>query len=402
MVDIVGAEAGAHQLLEEVSLFIRALGRAEANERATAMLVANALQARRRAIERLFPGSLAEMRPGIGGIDRLDIVDVLADAVLADHRHGEAQRIVHIVEAEAPLDAEPVLIGRTGAAIDIEELVVLDLVGELAADAAIGADAVDLAIRSLFEDAFLVEQRLLHERAGGAGLHAFAAGDASARTHGIVEIEDDLLAMPAPSHADDIIDLHLAAGADAEIALDTGVEIDRHRGMADIGLGLRALGETAGVHADAIGPAPEFGIGVMGDLALGLIGEQQLEHHLAREFGALARRLDLHAGRGLADAGRREHALPFDLDHAGAAIAVGAVTGLGAVAEMGDLDAAALSHLPDRLAGQRLDLLAVEEELHRIPHHTGAIAHDRTSNRPRPDEERESIAPLTTHPPGNA
>ena len=41
--------------------------------------------------------------------------------------------------------------------------------------------------------------------------------------------------MAAAGHADHVVDLHFAAGADAEIALDAGVEIDRHRGMAAVG-----------------------------------------------------------------------------------------------------------------------------------------------------------------------
>ena len=46
--------------------------------------------------------------------------------------------------------------------------------------------------------------------------------------------------MAAAGHADHVVDLHLAAGADAQIALDAGVEIDRHRRMAAVGRGLRA------------------------------------------------------------------------------------------------------------------------------------------------------------------
>ncbi len=41
VIDIVGAEAGAHQLLEQIGLFVRALGRAEAGQRLQALLVAN-------------------------------------------------------------------------------------------------------------------------------------------------------------------------------------------------------------------------------------------------------------------------------------------------------------------------------------------------------------------------
>ena len=81
VIDIVGAETGAHELLEQVGLLVRGLGRAETGERLGAVAIANFFQARGRAVERLLPGGGAEMRPGIGGIDR--VVGVLGDAVLA-------------------------------------------------------------------------------------------------------------------------------------------------------------------------------------------------------------------------------------------------------------------------------------------------------------------------------
>src|SRR5262249_17107259 len=43
--------------------------------------------------------------------------------------------------------------------------------------------------------------------------------------HGVVEVEHDLFAVAAAGHADHVVDLHLAAGADAEIALDAGVRL---------------------------------------------------------------------------------------------------------------------------------------------------------------------------------
>ena len=234
VIDIVGAEAGAHQLLEQISLFVRALGRAEPGQRLGAVAVADLLQARGGAVERLFPGRLAEMRPRIRRVD--EFVRHFRHAVLADHRLQQALRIVHVVEAEAALDAEPVLVGRAVLAGDGDDLVVLDLVGELAADAAIGADAVDGAVGLALIDIVLVDHRRRHQRAGRAGLHAFAAGDAGRGAHRIVEVEHDLFEMAAAGHADDVVDLHFAAGADAEIALDAGVEIDRHGDMAAVGL----------------------------------------------------------------------------------------------------------------------------------------------------------------------
>src|SRR6476661_10309285 len=206
---------------------------AEAGERTRAVTVADFHQALGGAVERLLPGRRAEMRPRIGRIDQ--IVGGLGDAVLAHQRLHQPMRMAHVVEAEAALDAEPVLIRRSVAAADLKELVVLDVVGELAADAAIGAYTIDLAIRILRAHVGFIDQRGRHQRTGRAGLHAFAAGDAGRRTHRIVEVEYDLLAVAAAGHADDVIDLHFAAGADTEIALDAGVEIDRHRRMTAVG-----------------------------------------------------------------------------------------------------------------------------------------------------------------------
>ena len=121
---------------------------------------------------------------------------VLGHAVLADQRLVRRCGLVHIVEAEAALDAEPVLVGGPVAAADVDDLVVLDVVGELAADAAIGADAVDLAVGlARVRTLFVVDQRRRHQRAGRAGLHAFAAGDAGRGAHRVVEVEHDLLVV---------------------------------------------------------------------------------------------------------------------------------------------------------------------------------------------------------------
>src|SRR6185295_13675075 len=168
--------AGADELLEEIGLFVGALGGAEAGQRVRAIAVADFHEALGGAIHRLLPGRLAEMRPGVRRIDQ--IVGRFADAILADHRLGQALRIGNVVEAEAALDAEPALVGRAVAAVHGNQLVVLDVVGELAADAAIGADAVDLAVGLGGEDVVVVNQRRRHQRAGRAGLHAFAAGAA--------------------------------------------------------------------------------------------------------------------------------------------------------------------------------------------------------------------------------
>jgi hypothetical protein len=85
---------------------------------------------------------------------------------------------VHVIEAEAAFHAQPVLVGRTVLAGNGDDLVVLDLIGELAADAAIRADAVDRTVGLAEIDVILVDHCGRHQRAGRAGLHALAAGHA--------------------------------------------------------------------------------------------------------------------------------------------------------------------------------------------------------------------------------
>jgi len=44
VVDVVGAEAGAHEFLEQIGLLVRALGRAEAGESLAAVAIAISLR----------------------------------------------------------------------------------------------------------------------------------------------------------------------------------------------------------------------------------------------------------------------------------------------------------------------------------------------------------------------
>ena len=171
--------------------------------------------------------------------------------------------------------------------------------------------------------------------------------------------------MTAAGHADDVVDLDFAAGAHAQITLDAGVEIDRHRWMRTIRRRHRfalALGEAAGFDILPLGGFPEFAIGVVRDFHRRLIGDQQFGNHLARGFRAMAVGGDLHARIGRADAGRGQHALALDLDHADAAIAVGAVAGLRRIAQMRQLDVEPARGAEDRLALADVDLVAVDEE----------------------------------------
>src|SRR5262249_42135512 len=154
----------------------RGLGRAEAGERLGAVAIADRFEPGGGAVERLLPAGGTEVRPGIGGGDR--VVGVLGHATPAGERPPKAVRVAPLSADAAAPAAEAVLVRRPVAAADVEKLVLLDVVGELAADAAIGAHAVDLAVRELRAHVRGIEERCRHQRAGGAGLHAFATGDA--------------------------------------------------------------------------------------------------------------------------------------------------------------------------------------------------------------------------------
>ena len=365
VIDIVVAEARADQLLEQIGFFVGAFGRAEAGNGFVAVLLGDLGEAGGGKVERLFPTRLAEMGVGVGGID----VDALGQARLPDQRLHQPLRIGHIVEAEAALDAEPVLIGVAVAALHEGDLLVLDLIGELTTDAAIGADRVNLAVdlaAAVLGDR--VDDRFRHQRAGRAGLDALAAGDAGGASHGIVEIEHRPGSNAAKRHADDVVDLNLAAGPDAQPAFDAGIEIDRHGGVGKIGLDDAVGGKARGLDPLSLGPVPEWRDAVRRILARRLVGEQQLHHHAAGLDGAIGRGLHHHIRGGLSDARGGQDALAFDLDHAGPAVAVGAITGLRQPAEMRDVRAFALGDLPDGLAGSGRDHFTVESEEQLVCH----------------------------------
>src|SRR5438477_27671 len=62
VIDVVGAEAGAHQLLEQVGLFVRSLGRTETGQRLDALFITDLDESPGGDVERFFPGGFAEMR----------------------------------------------------------------------------------------------------------------------------------------------------------------------------------------------------------------------------------------------------------------------------------------------------------------------------------------------------
>ena len=119
VIDIVGAEAGAYELLEQIGLFVRALGRAEARP-APAGRRGRGFSSSPRRRDRALPPRSLRGNASTDWTGRSDSCGSFADAVLADHRLQQPLRIVHVVEAEAAFDAEPVLVGRPVLAGDGE------------------------------------------------------------------------------------------------------------------------------------------------------------------------------------------------------------------------------------------------------------------------------------------
>ena len=363
MVDVVVLERLPDQLLEEIRLLVRAFGRAEARHGAASPEAAQVEQTVGGDLDGLVPFGFAEMRPRIG---RVDVEPFGGRVVAADQRLGQTVWMVDVVEPEAALDAEAVLVCRAVETVDELDLLVFDLERHLASHPAERADRGHLAVDVLAVAVLgVVEHGGFHQRAGRAGLDAFAAGDAGRGAHRIVEIEDDLGVEATLRHADHVVDLDLAAGAHAEVAVDAGVEIDAHRDVAVVKqrdvIG-RAARKAAVGDALRVGHVPEMRGAIMGFGALRLVGDEHLHDHRAGLGRALALGLHHHAFGRLAHAGGREHPVAVDLDHAGAAIAVGAIAGRVLVAEMRDRRAFPFRHLPDRLVGARGDGPAVEAE----------------------------------------
>ena len=349
VIDVVRAEAGAHELLEQIRLLVAALRRAEACERVRPALIADAFKRPAGERERFLPRCFAEHFERIRGVG--GETGRLREPRLADERLRQAMRVIDVIEAEATLDAQPLVIRGTVAPFDMDDPVFLDVVRDLAADAAVRTHRGDFRVDR-------AQKRLVgrRERACRAGLHAFAAGNARRQAHRIVQVEHDLRVRRAKRVADDVVHLLLAARAHATRALDAGVEVHRHRRVRHVGRGLRAAREARLADAELVLPVIELRVSLV--RALGHVGREELDDHLLRMQRARGVARHFHPGRRLAAARRRQHALALDLDHARAAVAVGTVPGL--VAEARYRYADAVGRFDDCFAGRREDFFAVE------------------------------------------
>ena len=226
--------------------------------RSGAVLVADADQPAGDQVHRLLPAGLAEVGHHLVVIDqatRLAPPAALAlhvpgqralgiGVLAADQRRGQPLRRAGVVPAVAALDAQPALGAGLLAALGERDrlALVVDVVGERAADAAVGADGVDLAQLGARPDGDVV-QRLVGQRPGRARRDAFAAGDARGLAHRVVEVERDPGGVALAAAADDVVALDVVAGPHAAVAQDAGVVVDRDHGVGVIDAAALALGQ---------------------------------------------------------------------------------------------------------------------------------------------------------------
>ena len=165
-IDVVVAEAGAHQFLHQEGFFVGAARRGDAADGADAVFGLDAPELRRRMGDRFLP---AHHLPGIGG-------------GLPDHRIENAFLVVGVAPRETALDAGMAVIGRAAfVRHHANQLVALHFRLERTADAAIGAGGDHRTIGLA-----LLDDRLFDQGSGRAGLHAGAARNAVGVDEGLI------------------------------------------------------------------------------------------------------------------------------------------------------------------------------------------------------------------------
>ena len=279
-------------------------------------------------------------------------IGVLGNALAPYQRHRQALGAVGVVKAETAFDAQAAVVGRAVAPVHADNFVVFDVVGQQAAHAAKRANRVDLLVHHL-----RAHLRFWHQRPGRAGLHTLATGHTAAVAHGVGQVKHNRAVAAAQGVADHVVDLLLTAGAHAALALDAGVQVDCHGRVRQVCGRLVAaqcfeLGPH--FHIEASGPVAEFAMLLRFVLlipfvaGIGHVRQQHFQHHLLALERPLAGGLHLHARRGAAAAARGQSAFALDLDHTGAAIAVGAQAVF--VAKVRNVDAVPLRGFEDGFA----------------------------------------------------
>src|SRR5665647_1980900 len=271
--------------------------------------------------------------------------------------------VLDVLVAEASLDAEVaardvVVVGRA----DLDDLVVLDVQRQVAADAAVRADRVDLRLARLVPRAVPAHLELAdrHQRAGGADGDAVAAVDARRLRERDVELGGDVRGEATPGHSDgEGVLVVVAAGLDALVTEDA-LRVVAH---VELVVDLHGLRDRQGVGAEAVRLRV-----VLLDVAqrVGSGGEvdrrpEQLEHEAPARLHPRRVGVHDHAGLDLARAGGNERPGAFDLDDADAAHVHRRER--VAVTERRRLDLEPAARVEDRRALGDADLPAVDGQL---------------------------------------
>ena len=301
-IDIVVAETGTDEFLDEVGLFIGAARGGDGADRSLPIFRLDAFELGRRIGEGLVPGDFA---PGVRDLG-------------ADHRLENAIPVGRIAPGEAALDAGvavvrlAVLVGNHA-----DELLAAHLGLEAAADTAIGASRD----RRMFGLADL-DDRLFDERGGRASLDAGAAGDAFRFEEGLRLPCRNPAPEAAPVDRQREGALHFLAGANAAVANDAFRRI-----VAEIGVGfVLFFGEVVGAFITVAHIAqPDIArlrlqfaiaIGGAGEAIERMIGDIKLHHAFAQGFQTIGLGVDNHARCDRRCAGSRRPGTALDLDEA--------------------------------------------------------------------------------------
>ncbi len=292
---------------------------------------------------------------GVGGVD-------------ADQRHRQPLRRGGVVPAVAALDAQPALRPRLVPALGESDgaALAVDVVGQRAPDTAVGADALDRVELGAGPDGHIVD-RLVGERAGGAGGDTLAAGHARRRAHRVVEVEGDARRVTLAAAADHVVALDVVAGADAAVAEDAGVVVDGDHRVGQVGTAPVGSRQVTGQHVVAVGQVEQQVVAGRGLLRVGLgcrlVDDQQLGQGRPALFELRGRRGDLHALLAGAYARRRVRAASR-VDHAHPAHAHRVVALV--VAQHRYVDAGVLGGRPDGRALGDIELTTIDGQRDRV------------------------------------
>ena len=309
---------------------------------------------------------LAELDPaGAAGSDLgqgptvLDALDELG-AFLHDGHVGGVVHIEHLVEAQTAAGRDE-LAFHVGAHGDAEALTDLNTDGGCGGD-----DHVLGGIGEGLPD--LVGVVPLGEGAGGAHLDALAAVHAAGVGERHLKGAGDVGLVATHAGADDVSVLDVLADGDAAAAQDALAVVADQVDGGLIEVGLHGLGgtELVGIGAVFLGQGLLLAVGGT-DAAKAVhpvVGEHELQGHLAGSAQGGGVGLDLHPLGHLLEAGHGVGAGALHLDHAHTAGADG--VNVLQVAEGGDMDASLLRRHQNSVIGRDLNFDPVDLDMNSI------------------------------------